>query len=87
MQIELIDSDEDVLEVYVQGEPITINKDTLFAFAQKEGLNYWSTDFPDPTQPDGHGQNDGYLNKEQYFNLKFDLIIDDIQLFINQKTK
>jgi hypothetical protein len=87
MQIELIDSDDDVLELYVQGEPITINKDILFSFVQKQGLNYWSTDFPDPTQSDGHGHNNGYLTKEQYYNLKFDLIIHDIQLFINQKTK
>ena len=87
MQIELIDSDEDVLELYVQGEPITINKDELFSFVQKEERNYWSSDFNDPSQPDGHGQNSGYFTKEQYFDLFFDLIIDDIQLFINQKTK
>lgn len=85
MDIEHIETNETTIEVICGEQPCSIDRNSFFYFVENNGLNAWERNFQDASQPDMHGQQSGYLKEEQYFDLPFGSIKDDIQLFINQK--
>jgi hypothetical protein len=83
--IEYCDSNEVVIEIYYNDSFIQILKKSLFTYVKEHQLNYWVDDFYDPKESDGHGQATGYYNFEQYFELPFEQIENDIIKYLNQK--
>ena len=83
--IEFCDSNEVIIEIYYNDSFIQILKQSLFTYVKEHQLNYWVDDFYDPKESDGHGQLTGYHNFEQYFELPFEHIENDIIKYLNQK--
>lgn len=45
-------------------------------------LNTFCEDYFDPNEPDGHGQNSGTLNFDEYFDMHYELIKKDIEQYL-----
>ncbi len=83
VRMDYCDSDESIIEIYYNEEFIQVDKINLFKYVQDNDLNYWIDNFFDPKESDA-GERTGYHSFEQYFNLPFDSIKDDILQFIKK---
>jgi hypothetical protein len=85
-KIDFCDSNERIIEIYYNNDFMDIDKEKLYQFVVENNLHYWVDNFYDPKESDGHGEQTGYHSFEEYFNLPFENIEDDILLYIKQKN-
>jgi hypothetical protein len=68
-------------EIHFSDDIITIHKhdetyfdiilDDFWKYAKENNLNDYCHDFYDPTQENGHGQDCGSLDKEEFFDISY----------------
>jgi hypothetical protein len=52
--------------------------DKFWNWILKKGYNHYCEDYYDPSEPDNHGQKVGTLTRENYYDLKYQLIKNDL---------
>lgn len=85
-----VDLKEDSLEISSiddNFETFTIDVDEFWNFILEYGLNEYCYDYYSPQEHDGHGQDSGCYEMEEYFEiLSYETIKKDLDKFIS-KTK
>jgi len=78
-----IDSKSNTITINVNDDAyLVIEVDDFWKHVVDYSLNEYCHDYYDPTQENGHGQDSGFLDREEYFKLDYRTIKEDLQEYL-----
>lgn len=86
-----LDFDKYLIEVFamIDGKEIDciISRSLFEEFIDDHDLREWCRDYYDPSEPDGHGQQEGKLTWKEYWDQYSGIIKGDIHEFLMQSIR
>ena len=75
---------DDIITIHKHDEEFfDIPLDRFWVYVKENGLNEWCNDYYNPAEYDGHGQDVGKYEKEEYFDLSYDTIKADLSKYLS----